>query len=31
VLDEHGPDRFEGYQRDPFMLLVQPVRADRRA
>jgi len=30
VLDEHGPDWFEGYAPNPFMLLVQPVRADRR-
>jgi carbamoyltransferase len=30
VLDEHGPEFFEGYQPNPFMLLVQPVRADRR-
>jgi carbamoyltransferase len=31
VLDEHGPDWFQGYAANPFMLLVQPVRADRRA
>ena len=31
VLDEHGGDFFEGYHPNPFMLLVQPVRADRRA
>jgi carbamoyltransferase len=31
VLDEHGPEFFEGYHPNPFMLLVQPVRADRRA
>jgi carbamoyltransferase len=30
VLDEHGPEFFEGYCPNPFMLLVQPVRADRR-
>ena len=30
VLDEHGPDFFDGYAPNPFMLLVQPVRADRR-
>jgi carbamoyltransferase len=31
VLDEHGPEFFDGYHPNPFMLLVQPVRADRRA
>ena len=31
VLDEHGPDFFENYAPNPFMLLVQPVRADRRS
>jgi carbamoyltransferase len=31
VLDEHGPDFFDGYASNPFMLLVQPVRPDRRA
>jgi carbamoyltransferase len=31
VLDEHGPDFFDGYAANPFMLLVQPVRPDRRA
>jgi len=31
VLDEHGPEFFAGYHPNPFMLLVQPVRADRRA
>jgi carbamoyltransferase len=31
VLDERGPDWFDGYAANPFMLLVQPVRADRRA
>jgi carbamoyltransferase len=31
VLDEHGPDFFDGYAPNPFMLLVQPVRAERRA
>ena len=31
MLDEHGGDFFEGYHPNPFMLLVQPVRADRRA
>jgi carbamoyltransferase len=31
VLDEHGGDFFEGYHPNPFMLLVQPVRAERRA
>jgi carbamoyltransferase len=31
VLDEHGPDWFDGYAPNPFMLLVQPVRPDRRA
>lgn len=30
MLDEHGPEFFEGYCPNPFMLLVQPVRADRR-
>jgi carbamoyltransferase len=30
VLDEHGPDWFDGYAANPFMLLVQPVRRDRR-
>jgi carbamoyltransferase len=30
VLDEQGPDWFENYAPNPFMLLVQPVRADRR-
>jgi carbamoyltransferase len=29
VLDEHGPEYFAGYRSNPFMLLVQPVRADR--
>ena len=31
VLDEHGAEFFEGYYPNPFMLLVQPVRPDRRA
>jgi carbamoyltransferase len=31
VLDEHGPDWFDGYAPNPFMLLVQPVRRERRA
>ena len=31
VLDEHGPEFFDGYAPNPFMLLVQPVRATRRA
>jgi carbamoyltransferase len=31
VLDEHGAEFFDGYQPNPFMLLVQPVRAERRA
>jgi carbamoyltransferase len=31
VLDEHGSDFFEGYHPNAFMLLVQPVRSDRRA
>ncbi|HEV3465387.1 MAG TPA: carbamoyltransferase C-terminal domain-containing protein, partial [Actinomycetota bacterium] len=31
VLHEHGPEFFDGYAANPFMLLVQPVRADRRA
>src|SRR5215216_5014557 len=31
VLDEHGPEFFDGYHANPFMLLVQPVRPDRRA
>jgi carbamoyltransferase len=31
VLDEHGADFFESYAPNPFMLLVQPVRPDRRA
>ncbi len=30
VLHEHGPEYFEGYRANPFMLLVQPVRRDRR-
>jgi carbamoyltransferase len=30
VLHERGPDFFAGYHPNPFMLLVQPVRADRR-
>jgi carbamoyltransferase len=30
VLDEHGRDWFEGYYPNPFMLLVQPVRAEAR-
>jgi carbamoyltransferase len=30
VLAEHGPDWFAGYYPSPFMLLVLPVRADRR-
>jgi carbamoyltransferase len=30
VLDERGPEFFAGYRSNPFMLLVQPVRADRR-
>jgi carbamoyltransferase len=30
VLDEQGADWFDGYAANPFMLLVQPVRADRR-
>jgi carbamoyltransferase len=29
VLEEHGRDWFECYHPNPFMLLVQPVRADR--
>jgi carbamoyltransferase len=31
VLDERGDDFFEDYHSNPFMLLVQPVRAERRA
>jgi carbamoyltransferase len=31
VLDEHGSDFFEGYHPNAFMLLVRPVRSDRRA
>jgi len=31
VLDEHGPEYFDDYHPNPFMLLVQPVRAARRA
>jgi carbamoyltransferase len=31
VLDERGPDYFEDYATNPFMLLVLPIRADRRA
>src|SRR5918995_46683 len=31
VLDEHGADFFESYAPNPFMLLVQPVRPERRA
>jgi carbamoyltransferase len=31
VLDERGHEFFERYEPNPFMLLVQPVRADRRA
>jgi carbamoyltransferase len=31
VLDEHGADFFEGYHPNAFMLLVQPVRPERRA
>jgi carbamoyltransferase len=30
VLDEHGAEFFDGYSPNPFMLLVQPVRPDRR-
>ncbi|HET8951292.1 MAG TPA: carbamoyltransferase C-terminal domain-containing protein [Solirubrobacteraceae bacterium] len=30
VLHERGADWFAGYRNNPFMLLVQPVRADRR-
>jgi carbamoyltransferase len=30
VLDERGPEWFAGYRFNPFMLLVQPVRVDRR-
>ena len=31
VLDEYGPDWFDNYAPNPFMLLVQPVRPERRA
>jgi carbamoyltransferase len=31
VLDERGHEFFDRYEPNPFMLLVQPVRADRRA
>jgi carbamoyltransferase len=31
VLDEHGREFFVDYHSNPFMLLVQPVRVDRRA
>ena len=30
VLDEHGPEYFDGYYPNPFMLLVLPVRHDKR-
>lgn len=30
VLHERGPEFFDGYHRNPFMLLVLPVRADKR-
>ncbi|MDP9343787.1 MAG: carbamoyltransferase [Actinomycetota bacterium] len=30
VLDEHGADYFEGYYPNPFMLLVLPIRPDKR-
>ncbi|MHB2024065.1 MAG: carbamoyltransferase family protein [Mycobacteriales bacterium] len=30
VLHEHGAEYFDGYRLTPFMLLVQPVRADKR-
>lgn len=30
VLHEHGAEYFEGYHTTPFMLLVQPVRPDKR-
>ena len=30
VLHEHGAEYFEGYRPNPFMLVVQPVRSDRR-
>ena len=30
VLDEHGAEYFDGYYPNPFMLLVLPVRADKR-
>jgi carbamoyltransferase len=30
VLHEHGPEYFDGYHLTPFMLLVQPVRPDKR-
>jgi carbamoyltransferase len=30
VLDERGPDYFEGYYPNPFMLLVLPIRPDKR-
>jgi len=31
VLDEHGPEYFDRYTTNPFMLFVVPVRPDRRA
>jgi len=30
VLDERGPEYFEGYYPNPFMLLVLPIRKDKR-
>jgi carbamoyltransferase len=30
VLDERGPDYFEGYATNPFMLLVLPIRPEKR-
>jgi carbamoyltransferase len=30
VLDERGPEYFEGYYPNPFMLLVLPIRPDKR-
>ena len=30
MLHEHGPEYFEGYYPNPFMLLVLPIRQDKR-
>jgi carbamoyltransferase len=30
ILDEKGPEYFDGYHPNPFMLLVLPIRADKR-